>query len=222
MKKHSETRQTLLAAGNWLWSLFTINLAWFGINFPVILTLILMFSMPNGRVMIPGAVVLVLMLSLFTLPSLVAVFRAVDQWQVNGDGNYARVVLKGWRQALPDFLVNLTLATALMIIVLLLKASVGDILVRSGLLVWFGALLLVVVARSYLVGLARHDVTLGGFIIANGGKLVLATGVFILLMGINVFLKLAFVILVASVSLAAFISYQLLNGAPVKNEVREK
>ncbi len=103
MKKHSETRQTLLAAGNWLWSLFTINLAWFGINFPVILTLILTFSMPNGRVMIPGAVVLVLMLSLFTLPSLVAVFRAVDQWQVNGDGNYARVVLKGWRQALPDF-----------------------------------------------------------------------------------------------------------------------
>ena len=68
----------------------------------------------------------------------------------------------------------------------------------------------------------RHDVTLGGFIIANGGKLVLATGVFILLMGINVFLKLAFMILVASVSLAAFISYQLLNGAPVKNEVREK
>ncbi len=109
-----------------------------------------------------------------------------------------------------------------MIIVLLLKASVGDILVRSGLLVWFGALLLVVVARSYLVGLVRHDVTLGGFIIANGGKLVLATGVFILLMGINIFLKLAFMILVASVSLAAFISYQLLNGAPVKNEVREK
>jgi len=212
MTKTKNTRQTLIEVGNWLWSMFTINVAWFLINFPVILTMILVSSLRQATVLLPMALVLILMFSLFTLPSLAAVFQAVAEWQTNGDRAYFKDVLQGWRHYLTDFKLNCGLATLLVSLSIGFKILTGNVLIQSLLLVWIGLTLLVILAKTYRDGLADHSTSLADFIRQNSLKLVLATIIFCVLVGINLFLKLAFMILIGSISLAAIMMYKLLNG----------
>ncbi|HJF85842.1 MAG TPA: hypothetical protein K8V88_00225, partial [Companilactobacillus farciminis] len=92
----SKNGQRLIASGNWLWSLFTINFSFFIINFPVILTAIILFNLKLSTTYTVLLVIVWLMLSVFTIPGLVASYAAVQEWQINGSVSFFKYFFKKW------------------------------------------------------------------------------------------------------------------------------
>nr|SFZ88974.1 hypothetical protein LREN565_2087 [Loigolactobacillus rennini] len=118
--------QKLLAAGNWLWSLFTINLTWFLLNFTFILTSIIWAQLPISGIFYRLLLVLAAMLIIFVIPSLIAVFATVNQWRLDGNGTFFKVMLQNWLAALQQVKVTLPLGLVAASLLVLNKLVYGQ------------------------------------------------------------------------------------------------
>ncbi|GEP18962.1 hypothetical protein LSA03_03460 [Pediococcus argentinicus] len=203
-------KETLIEVGNWVWTLFSINVIWFLLNFPVILTVILIFSMPFGLPFVAFTVVLILMITIFTIPSLAGVFSAIGQWKERGSGTYIKYVLRTWIKEVKSIVPNLIEGSIIGLIVIMIKAFEGNIFVSTLVLVWGLLTTLVVIANAYLKGLNKDD-DLTQFIIQHGGQLLVSTILFVIMIALNGYLKLAFLILICSISFSALVTVNLLN-----------
>lgn len=203
-------KETLIEVGNWVWTLFSINVIWFLLNFPVILTVILIFSMPFGLPFVAFTVVLILMITIFTIPSLAGVFSAIGQWKERGSGTYIKYVLRTWIKEIKSIVPNLIEGSIIGLIVIMIKAFEGNIFVSTLVLVWGLLTTLVVIANAYLKGLNKDD-DLTQFIIQHGGQLLVSTILFVIMIALNGYLKLAFLILICSISFSALVTVNLLN-----------
>lgn len=203
-------KETLIEVGNWVWTLFSINVIWFLLNFPVILTVILIFSMPFGLPFVAFTVVLILMITIFTIPSLAGVFSAIGQWKEFGSGTYIKYVLRTWIKEVKSIVPNLIEGSIIGLIVIMIKAFEGNIFVSTLVLVWGLLTTLVVIANAYLKGLNKDD-NLTQFIIQHGGQLLVSTILFVIMIALNGYLKLAFLILICSISFSALVTVNLLN-----------
>ncbi|KRN28861.1 membrane protein [Lactobacillus selangorensis] len=218
MTNGKKGKQTLIAAGNWVWSLFTANVAWFLINFTMILTVILLSHLPIGIPFFAIGLILIGMLAVFTLPSLTAVFAAVDRWEIEGSGTLFTTVFKNWLLALKQWQNNLIFASLLGGIGLLMKIFQHNVLLNSFVITWGIILLMVIIANAYLKG-SHQEQDLIQFMKSHLFRLLLSTLTFVVLILINGFLRLAFLMLICSISLSAVITFKLLkNKKLVKSE----
>ncbi|GEL15337.1 hypothetical protein [Pediococcus cellicola] len=209
--------QKILAAGNWAWSLFTINFAWFLINFSVILTLIVLgsFELNVGFIMIN--LILVVMLTIFTVPSLMATFRTVEDWQVNGSGSFFKEEIMNWVQMLRNVKLNLSFAGGLGLLIFFNKLSFGLVLPHMFVLTSSIILLAMLLITSFKVGTEATQ-SFTELCLDFPVKIIVATVILITLLILNLVLQLAFLIVICSVSLSVFIAYRMFGGRVEKND----
>lgn len=196
--------QKLLAAGNWLWSLFTINLTWFLLNFTFILTSIIWAQLPISGIFYRLLLVLAAMLIIFVIPSLIAVFATVNQWRLDGNGTFFKVMLQNWLAALQQVKVTLPLGLVAASLLVLNKLVYGHPLPHMFVLTSAFIYCSLLIAVSYTAG-QQTNVFLP-LILAHPGRLVVVTAIFIGLIVINFILQLAFLLVICSVALAAVIT----------------
>ena len=143
-------------------------------------------------------------------PSLAGVFSAIGQWKERGSGTYIKYVLRTWIKEVKSIVPNLIEGSIIGLIVIMIKAFEGNIFVSTLVLVWGLLTTLVVIANAYLKGLNKDD-DLTQFIIQHGGQLLVSTILFVIMIALNGYLKLAFLILICSISFSALVTVNLLN-----------
>ncbi|KRN93820.1 hypothetical protein [Pediococcus stilesii] len=219
-----KNKKILLEAGNWVWSLFTINLAWFLLNFPLILMTVIIWNFPMKMNFFMLNTVLIGMIMFFLIPSITAVFFGIKKWGERGNGEYFRTVLKCWWDQAFDMKLNGTIAIIIGLIVTGLKFfGENSIMIQSELLMISIFIIMFIITMSFLK--AENNYSLSNVLnitIHHPVRLLVGAITFITLIGINTFLKLAFLIMICSVSLAALITTSLFKNASLKPDKGEK
>ncbi|WP_125566932.1 hypothetical protein [Companilactobacillus insicii] len=214
---NSKNGQKLMTAGNWIWSLFTINVSFFLINFSVILTAIILSSLPMSASYYVVLFVTGLMLSLFTIPSLTASFSAVQEWQVNGSGSFFKYFFKKWFESLRDYKVNFGFGAVGIVMIALNKVASGNTQWHTVVLTFSFVYLMALVAATFQSATKESDNTLT-LLVSKPFLTIISVIVFLILILINFVLQLAFLSVICSISLATYVSYRLLGGRMEKND----
>ncbi|WP_412988908.1 hypothetical protein ACLJJ6_08330 [Pediococcus siamensis] len=209
--------QKLLAAGNWAWSLFSINFAWFLINFPVILMMIILGSLDLNVNFFIINLVLTAMLIIFTVPSVIAAFATVMDWQVNGNGNFLRTQFTNWFKMLRYVRTNLEIGASFGVLIFLNKLFFGNVLPHMFVLTSSLILFAAFIVKSFQLG-TRSTKSFSEICVAYPLKILVVTLIFIALLLLNFVLQLAFLIVIGSISLSVFVAYRLLGGRVEKND----
>ncbi|APU71269.1 hypothetical protein LCR01_03340 [Companilactobacillus crustorum] len=209
--------QRLIASGNWLWSLFTINFSFFMINFPVILTAIILFNLKFSTTYSFLLIILWLMLSVFTIPSLIAAYATVQEWQVNGSVSFFKYFFQKWFDFQKNYRLNFGLGFVASIFILLNKFTVGNPQWHMAVLILTFVYLMSLVATSFQLATQKFENILTLFI-EKPFPIIISVIVFLILILMNFILQLAFLSVVCSVSLATYISYRLLGGQMAKKD----
>lgn len=213
----SKKGQRLIASGNWLMSLFTINFSFFIINFSVILTAIILFNLKFSMTYNVVLLVLWLMISVFTIPGLVASYASVQEWQTNGSVSFFGYFFKKWFSFQKNYQLNFGLGLVATVFILLNKLTVGSPQWHMAVLIFTFVFFMAVVATSFQLATDKYDSILALFV-EKPFPIILSVIVFLILILMNFVLQLAFLSVVCSVSLATYISYRLLGGQVAKKD----
>jgi len=213
----SKNGQRLIASGNWLMSLFTINFAFFLINFSVILTAIILFNLKFSMIYNIVLFILWLMISVFTIPGLIASFASVQEWQVNGSVGFFKYFFKKWFDFLKNYRLNFGLGLLASMFILLNKFTVGDPQWHMAVLIFTFVYCMVLVATSFQIATGKYENILTLFV-EKPFPLILSVIVFSILILMNFVLQLAFLSVICSVSLPTYFSYRLLGGQVAKKD----
>lgn len=209
--------QRLIASGNWLMSLFTINFSFFIINFSVILTAIVLFNLKFSITYNIVLLILWLMISVFTIPGLVASFAAVQEWQLNGSVSFFGYFFKKWFSFQKNYRINFGFGLLAIAFILLNKFTVGNPVWHMAVLIFTFVYFMALVATSFQLATDKYDSILALFI-EKPFPIILSVIVFLILLLMNFVLQLAFLSVVCSVSLATYVSYRLLGGQIAKKD----
>ena len=213
----SKNGQRLLASGNWLWSLFTINFSFFIINFPVILTAIILFSLKFSATYTMLLVIVWLMLSVFTIPGLVASYAAVQEWQINGSVSFFKYFFKKWFDFQKNYLLNFGLGFVASLFILLNKVAMGNTQWDGAVMILTFVYFMALVAVSFQLATNKFESILTLFV-EKPLPIIISVIVFLILILLNFVLQLAFLSVICSVSLATYVSYRLLGGQVAKKD----
>ncbi|WP_119317746.1 hypothetical protein [Companilactobacillus formosensis] len=213
----SKNGQRLLASGNWLWSLFTINFSFFIINFPVILTAIILFSLKFSTTYTMLLVIVWLMLSVFTIPGLVASYAAVQEWQINGSVSFFKYFFKKWFDFQKNYLLNFGLGFIASLFILLNKVAMGNTQWHVAVMILTFVYFMALVAVSFQLATNKFESILTLFV-EKPLPIIISVIVFLILILLNFVLQLAFLSVICSVSLATYVSYRLLGGQVAKKD----
>lgn len=214
---NSKNGQKLMTAGNWIWSLFTINVSFFLINFSVILTAIILSNLPISVTYYIVVFVMWLMISLFTIPGLTASFSAVQEWQVNGSGSFFKYFFKKWFELLKDYKTNFGYGAIGMAMIVLNKIAMGNTQWHTVVLTFTFVYLMALVAVTFQSATKESNNTLT-LLVSKPFPIIVSVIVFLVLILINFVLQLAFLSVICSISLATYVSYRLLGGKIEKND----
>ncbi|WP_157060472.1 hypothetical protein [Companilactobacillus futsaii] len=206
-----------MASGNWLWSLFTINFSFFIINFPVILTAIILFSLKFSTTYTVLLVIVWLMLSVFTIPGLVASYAAVQEWQLNGSVSFFKYFFKKWFDFQKNYLLNFGLGFVASLFILLNKIAMGSTQWHVAVMILTFVYFMALVAASFQLATNKFESTLTLFV-EKPLPIIISVIVFLILILLNFVLQLAFLSVICSVSLATYVSYRLLGGQVAKKD----
>lgn len=209
--------QKLLAAGNWAWSLLSINFAWFLINFPVILTAIVLGSLDLNVGFYSIDLVLTAMLAIFTIPSLFAVFETVQDWQINGNKTFFKTQFINWFQMISKFKLNVGFALVIGLLILLNKMFFGFVFPHMFILTTTVIVIAILITTAFQIG-TNSDCTVTELCLNHPFKILAATLIFMILLILNFILQLAFLIVICSIYLSVFCAYRLLGGRVEKND----
>ena len=213
----SKNGQRLMASGNWLWSLFTINFSFFIINFPVILTAIILFSLKFSATYTMLLVIVWLMLSVFTIPGLVASYAAVQEWQLNGSVSFFKYFFKKWFDFQKNYLLNFGLGFVASLFILLNKVAMGNTQWHVAVMILTFVYFMALVAVSFQLATNKFESILTLFV-EKPLPIIISVIVFLILILLNFVLQLAFLSVICSVSLATYVSYRLLGGQVAKKD----
>ena len=213
----SKKGQRLIASGNWLMSLFSINFAFFIINFSVILTAIILFNLKFSIVYSVLLIILWLMLSVFTVPGLVASYASVQEWQVNGSVSFFKYFFKKWFDFQKNYRLNFGLGFVASIFIMLNKFTVGNAQWHMAVLVLTFVYLMALVATSFQLATNKYDSILSLFV-TKPLPIIISVIVFLILILMNFVLQLAFLSVICSISLPTYVSYRLLGGQIAKKD----
>ncbi|AKP03775.1 hypothetical protein ABB44_09220 [Companilactobacillus farciminis] len=213
----SKNGQRLMASGNWLWSLFTINFSFFIINFPVILTAIILFSLKFSATYTMLLVIVWLMLSVFTIPGLVASYAAVQEWQLNGSVSFFKYFFKKWFDFQKNYLLNFGLGFVASLFILLNKVAMGNTQWHVAVMILTFVYFMALVAVSFQLATNEFESILTLFV-EKPLPIIISVIVFLILILLNFVLQLAFLSVICSVSLATYVSYRLLGGQVAKKD----
>ena len=206
-----------MASGNWLWSLFTINFSFFIINFPVILTAIILFSLKCSATYTMLLVIVWLMLSVFTIPGLVASYAAVQEWQLNGSVSFFKYFFKKWFDFQKNYLLNFGLGFVASLFILLNKVAMGNTQWHVAVMILTFVYFMALVAVSFQLATNEFESILTLFV-EKPLPIIISVIVFLILILLNFVLQLAFLSVICSVSLATYVSYRLLGGQVAKKD----
>ncbi len=206
-----------MASGNWLWSLFTINFSFFIINFPVILTAIILFSLKFSATYTMLLVIVWLMLSVFTIPGLVASYAAVQEWQLNGSVSFFKYFFKKWFDFQKNYLLNFGLGFVASLFILLNKVAMGNTQWHVAVMILTFVYFMALVAVSFQLTTNKFESILTLFV-EKPLPIIISVIVFLILILLNFVLQLAFLSVICSVSLATYVSYRLLGGQVAKKD----
>lgn len=206
-----------MASGNWLWSLFTINFSFFIINFPVILTAIILFSLKFSTTYTMLLVIVWLMLSFFTIPGLVASYAAVQEWQLNGSVSFFKYFFKKWFDFQKNYLLNFGLGFVASLFILLNKVAMGNTQWHVAVMILTFVYFMALVAVSFQLATNKFESILTLFV-EKPLPIIISVIVFLILILLNFVLQLAFLSVICSVSLATYVSYRLLGGQVAKKD----
>ena len=206
-----------MASGNWLWSLFTINFSFFIINFPVILTAIILFSLKFSATYTMLLVIVWLMLSVFTIPGLVASYAAVQEWQINGSVSFFKYFFKKWFDFQKNYLLNFGLGFVASLFILLNKVAMGNTQWHVAVMILTFVYFMALVAVSFQLATNKFESILTLFV-EKPLPIIISVIVFLILILLNFVLQLAFLSVICSVSLATYVSYRLLGGQVAKKD----
>jgi len=213
----SKRGQRLIASGNWLMSLFTINFSFFIINFSVILTAIILFNLKFSMTYNVVLLILWLMISVFTIPGLVASYASVQEWQMNGSVSFFGYFFKKWFSFQKNYQLNFGLGLVATVFILLNKLTVGSPQWHMAVLIFTFVFFMAVVAASFQLATDKYDSILALFV-EKPFPIILSVIVFLILILMNFVLQLAFLSVICSVSLATYVSYRLLGGQIAKKD----
>ena len=213
----SKNGQRLIASGNWLWSLFTINFSFFIINFPVILTAIILFNLKLSTTYTVLLVIVWLMLSVFTIPGLVASYAAVQEWQINGSVSFFKYFFKKWFDFQKNYLLNFGLGFFASLFILLNKIAMGNTQWHVAVMILTFVYFMALVTVSFQLATDKFESILALFV-EKPLPLIISVIVFLILILLNFVLQLAFLSVICSVSLATYVSYRLLGGQVAKKD----
>ena len=213
----SKNGQRLIASGNWLWSLFTINFSFFIINFPVILTAIILFNLKLSTTYTVLLVIVWLMLSVFTIPGLVASYAAVQEWQINGSVSFFKYFFKKWFDFQKNYLLNFGLGFFASLFILLNKIAMGNTQWHVAVMILTFVYFMALVTVSFPLATDKFESILALFV-EKPLPIIISVIVFLILILLNFVLQLAFLSVICSVSLATYVSYRLLGGQVAKKD----
>ncbi|WP_201308346.1 hypothetical protein [Companilactobacillus farciminis] len=213
----SKNGQRLIASGNWLWSLFTINFSFFIINFPVILTAIILFNLKLSTTYTVLLVIVWLMLSVFTIPGLVASYAAVQEWQINGSVSFFKYFFKKWFDFQKNYLLNFGLGFVASLFILLNKIAMGNTQWHVAVMILTFVYFMALVTVSFQLATDKFESILALFV-EKPLPIIISVIVFLILILLNFVLQLAFLSVICSVSLATYVSYRLLGGQVAKKD----
>lgn len=214
---NSKNGQRLIASGNWLMSLFSINFSFFLINFSVILTAIVLFNLKFSTTYSVVLIILWLMISVFTIPGLVASFASVQEWQTNGSVSFFKYFFKQWFDSQKNYRINFGLGFIASIFILLNKITVGSPQWHMAVLIFTFVYFMVLVATGFQLATHKFDSILALFV-EKPLPIIISVIVFLILILMNFILQLAFLSVVCSVSLSTYVSYRLLGGQIAKKD----
>ena len=213
----SKNGQRLIASGNWLWSLFTIIFSFFIINFPVILTAIILFNLKLSTTYTVLLVIVWLMLSVFTIPGLVASYAAVQEWQINGSVSFFKYFFKKWFDFQKNYLLNFGLGFFASLFILLNKIAMGNTQWHVAVMILTFVYFMALVTVSFQLATDKFESILALFV-EKPLPIIISVIVFLILILLNFVLQLAFLSVICSVSLATYVSYRLLGGQVAKKD----
>ncbi|CAJ1188233.1 hypothetical protein CPR19092_LGOLGGFK_01135 [Companilactobacillus paralimentarius] len=213
----SKNGQRLIASGNWLWSLFTINFSFFIINFSVILTAIILFNLKFSVTYNVVLIILWLMMSVFTIPGLAASYAAVQEWQINGSISFFKYFFKKWFDFQKNYRLNFGLGFFASMFILLNKLTIGNPQWHMAVLILTFVYFMALVTISFQLATAKFANYLTLFV-ERPLPIIISVIVFLILILLNFVLQLAFLSVICSISLSTYVSYRLLGGQVAKKD----
>jgi len=215
----SKFGQKLMTIGNWVAALVTINLVWFVINLPVLIMLILSFTLPLNQMYAVTMTLVTIMLVAFTMPATTAAYHAVHEWQTTDSGSFIKVTWHAYLQALMHWQPNLLGAVFASGWLILLRTTTGNVMLHVATLVYGLVLLTVWNGWNYS---QFEKQSLLALMVAHPVKLVLSAVATVILFALNFELHLIFFILLFSMSLAALATYRLFNPRSLTKDATEQ
>ncbi|MFC6182410.1 hypothetical protein [Lactiplantibacillus daowaiensis] len=204
----SKFGQKLTVIGNWIAALVTINLVWFLINLPVLVMLILAFSLPMNQTYALTMSLVTVMLVAFTVPATTAAYQAVKTWQTTDSGSFLRATGLAYLKALMHWQPNVLIAVLASGWMILLRVTTTNVMLHVVTLVVGVVLLTLWNGWNYSQFESTSVIEL---VVAHPFKLLLSAVATIGLFAINFELRLIFCILLFSMSLAALATYRIFN-----------
>ncbi|MFH5810562.1 hypothetical protein [Companilactobacillus sp. FL22-1] len=213
----SKNGQKLIASGNWLMSLISINFSFFLLNFSVILTAIVMSNLNFSITYSILLVILWLMISVFTIPGLVASYAAVQDWQTNGSVSFFKYFFIKWFALQKNYLINFGLGLGAVLFIVLNKLTIGNPQWHMAVLIFTFVFFMLLVATGFQLATNKFSNILTLFV-EKPLPIIISVIVFLILILMNFVLQLAFLSVICSVSLPTYVSYRLLGGQVAKKD----
>lgn len=213
----SKNGQKLIASGNWLMSLISINFSFFLLNFSVILTAIVMSNLNFSMTYSILLVILWLMISVFTIPGLVASYAAVQDWQTNGSVSFFKYFFIKWFASQKNYLINFGLGLGAVLFIVLNKLTIGNPQWHMAVLIFTFVFFMLLVATGFQLATNKFSNILTLFV-EKPLPIIISVIVFLILILMNFVLQLAFLSVICSVSLPTYVSYRLLGGQVAKKD----
>ena len=162
-------------------------------------------------------VIVWLMLSVFTIPGLVASYAAVQEWQINGSVSFFKYFFKKWFDFQKNYLLNFGLGFVASLFILLNKVAMGNTQWHVAVMILTFVYFMALVAVSFQLATNKFESILTLFV-EKPLPIIISVIVFLILILLNFVLQLAFLSVICSVSLATYVSYRLLGGQVAKKD----
>ncbi len=162
-------------------------------------------------------VIVWLMLSVFTIPGLVASYAAVQEWQINGSVSFFKYFFKKWFDFQKNYLLNFGLGFIASLFILLNKVAMGNTQWHVAVMILTFVYFMALVAVSFQLATNKFESILTLFV-EKPLPIIISVIVFLILILLNFVLQLAFLSVICSVSLATYVSYRLLGGQVAKKD----
>lgn len=157
------------------------------------------------------------MLSVFTIPGLVASYAAVQEWQINGSVSFFKYFFKKWFDFQKNYLLNFGLGFFASLFILLNKIAMGNTQWHVAVMILTFVYFMALVTVSFQLATDKFESILALFV-EKPLPIIISVIVFLILILLNFVLQLAFLSVICSVSLATYVSYRLLGGQVAKKD----